>query len=89
MRRQQVEAETGYPRSTLYLRIAQGLWPRPVHIGPRAVGWPKGEVTAMIAARIGGNSDDEIRALVAKLEQDRKALNVCTDSSSFNSTVRN
>jgi predicted DNA-binding transcriptional regulator AlpA len=40
LRRKQVEAETGCSRSTIYLRNSQGLWPKPVTIGPRAVGWP-------------------------------------------------
>lgn len=30
LRRKQVQAETGYSRSTIYLRIAQEPWPKPV-----------------------------------------------------------
>src|SRR4051812_31631221 len=30
-----VKAQTGYSRSTIYLRVSQGLWPRPVSLGPR------------------------------------------------------
>jgi prophage regulatory protein len=73
LRRRQVEAETGYSRSTIYLRIAQKLWPRAVSLGPRAVGWPASDVIALNAARIAGRSDDEIRALVARLEANRRA----------------
>ena len=68
-----VKSESGYSRSTIYLRMAQGLWPKPVALGARAVGWPAHEVAALNAARIAGKSDDEIRALVAKLEAARKA----------------
>ena len=71
LRRNQVQAETGYSRSTIYLRIAQGLWPKPVSLGARAVGWPAGEVLAINAARIAGQSDDDIRALVTRLEARR------------------
>ena len=71
LRRKQVQAESGYSRSTIYLRIAEGLWPKPVSLGVRAVGWPASEVSAMNAARIAGKSDDEIRALVARLEKER------------------
>lgn len=67
-----VKSESGYSRSTIYLRIAQGLWPKPVNLGMRMVGWPTSEVTAMNAARIAGKTDDEIRALVGKLEAARK-----------------
>jgi prophage regulatory protein len=68
-----VKARSGQSRSTLYLRIAQRLWTSPVPLGPRMVGWPSSEVDALIAARISGKSDTEIRAIVAKLEAARKA----------------
>ena len=68
-----VKFQSGYSRSTIYLRIAQGLWTKQVSLGPRCVGWPAHEVEALNAARIAGKSDDEIRVLVAKLEAARKA----------------
>lgn len=68
-----VQAEAGHSRSTHYLRIKQGLWTKPVLIGVRAVGWPASEVASLNAARIAGKTDEEIRALVAKLEAARKA----------------
>ncbi|MCA1586679.1 MAG: AlpA family phage regulatory protein [Acidobacteria bacterium] len=71
LRRRQVESATGYARSTIYNRISEGLWPRPVRLGPRAVGWPASEVAAIIAARIAGLSDGDIRALVVDLEAAR------------------
>jgi hypothetical protein len=48
-------------------------------------------VAALIAARIAGKTDDEIRALVAKLEAARKdAVMGCEDESgdSFSSPIR-
>jgi prophage regulatory protein len=51
LRRPQVEARTGLSRSTLYQYIQDGLFPRPVSLGARAVGWLESEVTAWIAAR--------------------------------------
>jgi prophage regulatory protein len=71
IRRQQVELETGYSRSTIYLRISQHLWTKPVSLGPRAVGWPAREIHALNAARIAGRSDDQIRELVSGLERAR------------------
>lgn len=67
-----VKSESGYSRSTIYLRIAQGLWTKQVSLGPRSVGWPRHEVAALNAARIAGKTDEEIRALVVKLEAARK-----------------
>lgn len=68
-----VKSESGLSRSTIYLRVSQGLWTRPVSLGARAVGWPSDEVEAINTARIAGETDDEIRILVKKLEAARKA----------------
>ena len=69
-----VKARTGLSRSTVYLHVSQGLWTKPVKIGPQASGWPDGEVEELIQARIAGKSDEEIRLLVAKLEADRNTV---------------
>lgn len=69
-----VKFETGLSRSTIYLRIAQGQLTKPVSLGARAVGWPASEVAALNAARIAGKTDEEIRALVVKLEMARKSV---------------
>lgn len=61
----------GIGRSTLYQRIADGLWTRPVPIGLRAVGWPESEVSALTAALIAGKSQADIRELVTKLQAER------------------
>jgi prophage regulatory protein len=73
-RRRQVEARTGLSRSTLYLYISQGLFPKPINLGLRSIGWPDYEIDAMNAARIAGKSDEEIRALVVKLIAARKTI---------------
>lgn len=67
------KTQSGYSRSTIYLRIAQGLWPRQISLGPRAIGWPAHEIEALNAARISGKTDDEIRELVRQLESARKS----------------
>ena len=66
-----VKSESGLSRSTIYLRVEQGLWTKPVSLGARAVGWPSDEVDALNSARIAGKSDAEIRDLVCKLEAAR------------------
>ena len=68
-----IKISTGLSRSTIYLRIAQGVFTKPVSLGGRAVGWPANEVLALNAARIAGKSDAEVRELVAELETARKA----------------
>lgn len=68
-----VKADSGYSRSTIYLRIDQRLWTKPIKLGARSVGWPANEVAALNAARIAGKSNEEIRALVEKLEASRQS----------------
>jgi prophage regulatory protein len=68
------KAQSGYSRSTIYLRISQGLWTKQISLGPRCIGWPANEVSALNAARISGKSDAEIRALVVKLEAARTSV---------------
>ena len=46
-----VKTESGLSRSTIYLRVSQGLWTKPVSLGYRAVGWPSDEVEALNAVQ--------------------------------------
>lgn len=66
-----VLSECGLSRSTLYLRITQGLWTKPISLGGRSVGWPSSDVSFLNAARIAGKSDQEVRQLVQSLEAAR------------------
>jgi prophage regulatory protein len=70
-----VKAETGHrSHASIYNAIKVGLFTKPVPIGQRSVGWPSDEVQAIIAARIAGKSETEIRALVKRLEAKRATL---------------
>ena len=51
LRRKQVETRTGLSRSTIYQYSKDGAFPKPVPLGPRAVGWLESEVSEWIAAR--------------------------------------
>lgn len=53
LRLPQVKARTGLSRSTIYSRIAQGSFPRPVPLGgARAVGWVEAHVESWIKRQI-------------------------------------
>ena len=47
-----VKARTGLSRSTIYLRIAEGSFPKPVSLGGRAVGWIEAEVNDWLNQQI-------------------------------------
>jgi len=52
LRLPEVLARTGLSRSTIYVRLEQGRFPRPVSLGGRAVGWIEAEVDDWIRERI-------------------------------------
>jgi len=47
-----VRARTGLSRSTIYLHVADGSFPRPVSLGARAVGWVESEIESWISRKI-------------------------------------
>ena len=47
-----VKSRTGLSRSTLYSKVAEGTFPRPISLGARAVGWIDAEVEAWVSGRI-------------------------------------
>ena len=67
-----VKNELGHKSNTsIYSAIRGGLLTRAVPLSKRAVGWPEAEIQAISAARIAGNSDEQIRDLVNALHQKR------------------
>lgn len=71
LRLPRVKAALGVSTATVYRWIACGLWPSPVRIGMTAVGWLEDEVNAVMQARIAGETDDGVRALIVKLQAAR------------------
>ena len=52
LRLPEVMARTGLSRSTIYVRLEQGRFPKPVSLGGRAVGWIEAEVDEWMRERI-------------------------------------
>jgi len=57
-----VKASTGLSRSTIYLRVAEGTFPKPVRLGGRAVGWLEAEVQEWLQGRIDMSRGERARA---------------------------
>jgi len=53
LRRRQVEDRTGLSRSTIYLWIQQGRFPKPVKLGQRAVAWKESDIVGWIEEQSG------------------------------------
>ena len=47
-----VQATTGLSRSTIYARVSEGTFPKPISLGDRAVGWVEAEVADWINQQI-------------------------------------
>ena len=54
-----VKDRTGLSRSTIYLRISQGKFPKPVSLGGRAVGWIEVEIEDWLTQQITTSRQDE------------------------------
>ena len=52
LRRSEVERLTGLSRSTIYLLMTKGQFPRPVKLSERAVGWRACDIDAWLQERI-------------------------------------
>ncbi len=66
-----VEAAIGLRRSAIYGRVARGIFPAPVELGPRSVAWVQSEVEVILAAIINGASEDELRGAVTAMHKAR------------------
>jgi prophage regulatory protein len=58
LRLRNVIDRTGLSRSTVYQRVSEGRFPKPVSLGARAVGWVESEIEEWI-----GNQIEESRTL--------------------------
>ncbi len=67
-----VKARLGEGRSAIYEDVSRGVITRQVAIGRRSVGWPSDEIDIIVAARIAGRTDDEMRAIVERLHAARQ-----------------
>jgi len=66
--------KTGQKKSMVYDHISKGTLPEPIAISDRARAWIASEIDAIVAARIAGKSDDEIRELVKTLTAKRQQI---------------
>lgn len=55
-----VKKHTGLSRSTIYLRIAQGDFPKPISLGGRSIGWLESEIEKWLSKKISQNKNINI-----------------------------
>ncbi|NIF56087.1 AlpA family transcriptional regulator [Burkholderia sp. Ax-1724] len=68
LRRKQVEQVVGLSRTTIYQRIKDGTFPKPVSLGGRMVGWRASDIELFLvdpagyrvsSGKLGGELDDD------------------------------
>lgn len=74
LRKPEVLNRLGLSRSTFYSRMADGILPKPISLGDRAVGWLEHEINTVIAHMAAGKSNNEIKALVSSLVEQRQSM---------------
>jgi prophage regulatory protein len=52
LRLKEVKSRTGLSRSTIYLAVKNDLFPKPIKLGLRSVGWVESEINTWILSRI-------------------------------------
>ena len=63
-----VKVRTGLSRSTIYLHIADGSFPRPLSLGARAVGWLESDIEEWISLKIRQSRGDGNNVALARRE---------------------
>lgn len=71
IRRTTVLENTGWSKSTLYNRLKDGLFPAPISLGARAVGFVESECDKVIQAMIAGYSEQQLKDLVQNIVANR------------------
>jgi len=59
LRLPKVKDRTGLSRSSIYLRISQGLFPKPISLGARAVGWVEEEIDQWLSEQISSSRPNQ------------------------------
>lgn len=62
-----VKARTGLSRSTIYMRIAEGTFPKSISLGGRAIGFLEAEIDAWLDARIADSRRSGPKSTVDKV----------------------
>ena len=68
LRRRDVQTRTGLSRSTIYRRVTEGTFPKPVNLGGRTVGWIAAEIQDWLERQIAASrlAPPDVAALSVK-----------------------
>ena len=58
LRLKEVQNRVGVSRSTIYLWIEKGAFPKPIKISPRLIAWPEQTISAWMIAKIDRSNEE-------------------------------
>ena len=61
LKRPVVESTTGLSRSSIYAKMEAGLFPKPIKLTERSVGWLAHEVQAWLQSRVAATRQEAIQ----------------------------
>lgn len=64
LRLPEVISRVGLKRASIYSHMSQGSFPKPIALGPRAVGWVETEIDAWIAVRVQARVIPDVKQLI-------------------------
>ncbi|WP_037048000.1 AlpA family phage regulatory protein [Psychromonas sp. SP041] len=64
----------GISRSCFYKRIEIGIYPPPISLGDRAVGWVESELQTILRGLVSGKNHDVLKSIVCDLIEQRQLL---------------
>ncbi len=82
-----VQETFGVSRSSIYKLISEGLFPKPIPIGSRSVGWLANEVETIFSAKIDGKTNEEIKNLVENFHTSSAKRSTSLNPNSFKNLV--
>ena len=84
-----IQEKFGLSRSSIYKLISEGLFPKPIPIGTRSVGWLEEEVETIFYARKNGRSNEEIRNSVKHFHSTSAKRSSSLNPNSYEKLVTN
>ncbi len=72
---------------TIYRWVEQGLFPRPVALGPNSIGWPQSAIKEWVEARKANDIEARVKNRGQVGTADRSEGNACNDSRALTFSV--
>ena len=69
LRIMKVSTKTGLAKSTIYKRISEDEFPKPISLGPKAVGWLSSDIDKWIEQQISKSTNDNFPKEKTKQEK--------------------